>query len=242
MAVVNRATSTSWLTANCDCWKGKEAVLANFSDAQIAKMEKDAKTVAFVANAGCETDEDIENAYKSLKATKNKKAILNEMSEEELAEAVKEKRKAAKNAAKNAAAEEEEEEEEEFPAKNKKKAPPTANEWLEQAPPEIQEVVRGAMQVTTNERTKVIATLTANCSGDKKALAATLNEMPLAKLKQLLTLAPAQHTPPTDNLAAFFGGMGGAAPVNNTHDADDVLVPGTINYAEAALALNKKSA
>lgn len=50
--VDNKTTLVSWLTANCDCWKGQEKALENFDEPQLKKLKADAETTqTLLANA-----------------------------------------------------------------------------------------------------------------------------------------------------------------------------------------------
>lgn len=49
---VNKSQTISWLTANCDCWKGQDKALENFDEAQLKKLKADAETTqTLLANA-----------------------------------------------------------------------------------------------------------------------------------------------------------------------------------------------
>lgn len=116
----------------------------------------------------------------------------------------------------------------------------TAEEWLASAPPEIAEVVHNAMQFATNEKAKLIETLTANLSGEaKKSMIRKLATNTLDQLKDIATLLPekaAVSTPSTPGIrrqTIFSGAATPGSVTANTQKKSEPLIPPTINWSEA---------
>lgn len=109
---------------------------------------------------------------------------------------------------------------------DKKKPPikkaPTANEWLAEAPPEVQSVVRNAMASEAREKEHLIEQMTANVAEeDKETVVNQLKTEPLEKLRTLMVLAPKPKEEPTQNL--YFGSPASASVRNKDFDEDDIL-------------------
>lgn len=141
---------------------------------------------------------------------------------------------------------------EEMPKKKKKQVPVantegeeqmTEEEWLENAPPSIRAVIESAMQVNNEAKQELVAKLTANASGDKKALTQLFMGKSIAELKLLVSALPKptvnQQQQGANRLSlAFFGGQAAGSPTTNSvldggeFDKDDFLPIPTINFGE----------
>lgn len=116
----------------------------------------------------------------------------------------------------------------------------TDNEaWLAQAPPAIRETVRNALELTNQEKAKLIRRLVANVSDEtkRKTLIQNFAKKPLAELRDLASLLPpARQMIPTEPTANYQGAAGVVADmVANSRqqlDQEDILIPPTINFKE----------
>jgi len=113
----------------------------------------------------------------------------------------------------------------------------TLNEWMETAPPEVQEAVREAQVVVQNERTKLIESITANEANEYDEN--ELKAMPMPQLRKLAKIAgigsvenafeQAQRRP-------NYSGQGDAAPIKNEDGSEDneVLEVPVMNFERAS--------
>ena len=107
--------------------------------------------------------------------------------------------------------------------------PKTTEDWLKEAPTDIQAVVQNAMDLEEAEKKDLIKQLTVNISDEQKpALVETLNGESLKKLRTLKLLAPIVKEEPKTSY------IGQAVPTSNQspeNDAsDDILELPTINF------------
>lgn len=230
---MSRTDTIQYLTTNCDCWKGKAAVLANedaFTDADLTKLAAGVKTAtqnALVANAVADSFGD---EFTSLTANAMPQFIKDKI------------------AAKEGDEEEEDDEEEEtpvIPVKNKK---PTKNamtkdefEAVVNANPELSAVWNTAKRIEQTEKRRLITRLTANCADAAKKAAmvkrfsspsVTINE--LEDLVSLLPPAPvARKTNAAMAPMSYFGSQPLAPVANADEDAsDDLLDVPVLNFAK----------
>ena len=237
---MDRTAVINFLVTNCDCWKGKEKVLANketFTDEDLNKLKaglektKQMEIVANAAKAGFEhgdtgfvfneTSGKWEPKPKTLTASTTTSAVVNTTT----VQATK---------------------------------PITDAEWLASAPPGIQAAVRNAMEIEQRERTSIITSLTANSVSEelRKAAAAVYEGMTLPQLRQLAAAIPQsqthnkvqaaqvpsiyQSTPiyqsaPVMYLGAGHVGVSSTTQVQNRDDDDpDYLPLPVMNYEEIA--------
>lgn len=102
------------------------------------------------------------------------------------------------------------------------KKAPTASEWLAEAPPEVQSVVRNAMASEIREKDHLIEQMTANVADeDKEVVINQLKTEPLEKLRTLMVLAPKPKEEPAQNL--YFGSPASVSTRNSDIDQDDIL-------------------
>ena len=85
----------------------------------------------------------------------------------------------------------------------------TTDEWLANAPVEVQNAVRNAVEIEARESAEVIDQLTANLKDGeaKEKVVARLQAMPLVELRELAPLAP-KRAEPTANYAGAAGATG----------------------------------
>lgn len=115
--------------------------------------------------------------------------------------------------------------------------PLSATDWINQAPPEIQSVVRNAMAVEAQEKAQLVGRLTANATDEtaKQAAAAVYNAMDVTQLRALAAAQPAlpQANPGMPMFPSYFGAAPPAStPAANADASDDILPLPTINWAE----------
>jgi hypothetical protein len=193
----------------------------------------DSSLTAFATNALESHDEDEEDEEEE--ETVEEEATENMKGKKKLPEALKKHMKKKKGA--KAADDEEDEEEEEETTDNA--AAPTMDEWMQNAPPEIQSVVQNAMQVEAVEKTKLIKQLTANMSAeDKKHMTHRFNTTSVQDLRDLTKIQPkvTENSAPPTSRFNFQGAGNTSAPTGNTahsqkHDDRPLMSP-TINWAE----------
>lgn len=189
----DKKQAVTFLTTNCDCWKGREATLNKLSDEElqgiqnhVAREIAERQKTAAVVNT---FTKGVKLGAATLTVNAAGQPIVRNAEGEECApddvkclEMMKAKEKAPPP----------------VPAANQAK-PQTEAEWFATAPPAIQAAVRNAMAVERAEREQLADRLTANAAADQKdALKKFLLSKPLDELRQLAPLvAPAanQHNP-----------------------------------------------
>lgn len=220
-----RVDTVSWITLNCDCWKGANDTLSKMPLDQLERIK-----------AGIEKD-------------KNNTALLNSMKkgftdpggtfdhvwdEQSGKWVVKAKEPAPViNAA----------------------APPTLDAWLATAPPEVRTTISALINNEKSVREDYISKLVVNVTDEAaKAVRRKMYEsMTTEQLKTLVGDFAQPATPATVNVNGFqfpanFIGAAGFAPQgtqgsgqaqDNAPDENDVLVPPTLNFDESELVRGK---
>lgn len=207
------------LVANCDCWKDEDRETLNEMDDRALKglvanleAEEKLKETEAVANA----------AKEGFKDQDGKEYTFNEETKKWESKKVEPKGVTTNNET------------------GKTQDPPkqqTAEEWFENAPPEIQEVVRNAKQVQDEEKEKLIANLVGEDEEAAKKVRPIYEKMSLNELKAIAETQPNRET---DNpFSSGYRDYSGASTPHPTHnrnsgpvDKDDHLVPPTINWNE----------
>lgn len=255
---MTKAQIVTWLTTNCDCWKGADKVLNTMDEAQLKKLKANAdkqQTLEVTANA-------FVKIAKSLGAP-------DDMALNAMPAYVEEKTKEVASADENAGGstdpkpktEEEITAEDDVPppVKNNRSnvlpaKKPTANgapkkmtiqEWLGQMPPEAQPVWNTAVEL--NNSVKVAASnklkgLIANESDPRRKhrMQLALNSGDVAKMQEVIELVGPTHNSggsaeAREQVALYFPGLfGDYQPTANRAgtDSDDVLDLPTVNQEE----------
>jgi len=128
--------------------------------------------------------------------------------------------------------------------------PPTANQWLATAPPEIRSVVQNAMRVETKQKQDLVKRITANARNRFKPEA--LMRKGLDELTALADLAGPVHneyefeefteaSEPTANYLGAAAGLSANSQGKGESDSD-MLIPVTVNWAEESPSFKKKKA
>jgi aspartate carbamoyltransferase regulatory subunit len=224
--MASKQENVSFLTANCDCWKGDEKTLNALPDEKLVKLRGEVeKTLA--ANAVVESLAELQPTLTVNSMPDFIKKKMGVQPEED---------------------EEEEEEEVKKPTGNKAKpAPtkPTLKDWEASMPPEALAVWNSAKKVVHTKKAEIIAHLTANVSGDaKKNLIAVLGKKDMDELETLALLAPKPTQNADDDfsyLAPDFSGAAGGPPVANDEDFGDLPIVPVINWEEEAKAQRHKA-
>lgn len=131
------------------------------------------------------------------------------------------------------------------PSKDRRK-PMTVNQWLATAPPEVQVVVRNAMQRDAEDKDNFIQEIVANVNNpytDEMLQSMTTEQLrPLAQLaRQPVRNRANASANPRYPVANYYGA---STPVNNAakkseYSTDDLLIPPVINWKENAEALRE---
>ncbi len=249
----------TFLTANCDCWKqqGDHEVLNRFTDEKLVALKDHAdgaERASAVANTAIRgfADDAGRFAYRINPDNgrwERKEMTANEPTyeEDEPDDSHRQERapppRRRPPMAQEPPPEEEEyvDEEEEQYAENRKRAMAgnararTTDEWLRNAPPDVQNTYNTARQLEQREKDKVIAQLLVNVSeSEKRAHRDRLQTRSLDDLYNDLNLIPKTPSPEEVNRAA--GGVlnrsvGNARRPRNSND-DDMLVAPTLNFDE----------
>ncbi len=244
-----RKDVVSFLTTNCECWKGETETLNEFTDDKLVALKKDREEAMeneAVANAARETLTELGADEDSLTATAMPQFIKDKM-----------KAKAKEDAA-DGGADDDEEDDSGKKVKNKKATtnkdttvnkPKNVDEWLSQsdAPDEVKEIVGNARQLVEDQKKALVARLVANVKDAKLKERLVTNHM-AKKLNQLRDEVAALPAPARrqidDDLnhlrAPDYSGAGGGYTGNAGADDNDDLVteedltPPTLNYSELA--------
>lgn len=122
----------------------------------------------------------------------------------------------------------------------------TVNQWLATAPPEVQVVVRNAMQRDAEDKDNFIQEIVANVNNpytDEMLQSMTTEQLrPLAQLaRQPVRNRANASANPRYPVANYYGA---STPVNNAakkseYSTDDLLIPPVINWKENAEALRE---
>lgn len=189
------------LIANCSCWEeGDRALLTNMSDAQLKKTHEHSIKVR--------QNEAVANAARQGFEHGDVGFVFNEKTGKF---DPKPKEKAP-----------------ETPVANETSKPKTLVDWLKEAPPEVQSVVRNSINWENSQKQACIEKITAN---DKNTLTPEqLAAMPLETLQGIASLA--EETPVASPFPTF---LGAAAPTTNkgkkNEPAEEALLPPVINWA-----------
>jgi hypothetical protein len=211
MATPTRDQAIQTLTTNCDCWKGKQEVLANkdsFSDEDIQRLLKafNARKLAV-------------NTLREIGAATGAPATLtvNEMP-------AFIKAKMGKKEDEEVDPEEEEEEEEPMMNKSTKNAAKKSAPITERLSPDELEVWNNAVQITANEKKKIVKQLVANLEGDyRKEKYTKLMKKSMDDLREMLELRGTYNSGDRDEETFVSNGIGGFF----TPDFDDTHSPST---------------
>lgn len=201
------------LIANCDCWSEEDRETLNkMDDKKIQSLDdkaKKAKETEEVANAAKQGFEDQQgNAHVFNEETKKW-----ELKEKKKTEGDGDTNNKEGNGVNNQQ------------AKSKQLS---AEEWFEQAPPEVQSAVRNAMDVENRERQKLVNQLTSHIENEeqKTNLTNRLKDKPLDELRDLVALAP---TGKSDNPFSgdyhqpnYTGAAGGSSQIDNVQAPEPI--------------------
>ena len=227
-----RRGHVTYLTANCECWKGgkdDETVLNSLTDEKLAKLveatkkSKEAEAVASAARAGFGTlaaNADATQLADAVKVATGKAAT----DAKAAADKIEADRKAMEAQVQNA---------------TKQK---TLEEWMAEAPPQIQQLVKNAERVNNREKQAVIQRIVANVQDDSKrqAKAKSLMSKSMEELLEIADLIPAVNTDSrgpdepgeydNSHLALTPFAPDVALSANKNHDGEkEALLPFTIN-------------
>lgn len=197
------------IIANCDCWSEEDReTLNSFDDKKLEAMKRhldEHKQLVSVANSlkkGIEGDNVLVKYDGEKLVVENKKHDGNRVDEKEL----------VANEAN----------------KNDKPKPKTAEQWLAEAPPEIQSAVQNAMAIERREKEQIVDQLTANVE-DKDALREMLLKKPLDELRALQALAPKREPQRTVN---YFGAATPPSPQQSNAAKEEALPLPVMNYSD----------
>lgn len=195
---VDKKALVSWLTANCDCWKGSEPVLNGMSEEALKKLHADAKRLhtvnVLIANAKGKRPRVVVNADGEGEVAGVSIADLADLFQittdpkTDPVGFTKELKTALEGAlaklsmdgdaedAMDGGADEAVENPDgtpvamsaHTPTGNRRKKAPTVNEWLAGAPREVQSAVRAAMEIERGERTRLARQLVANVDDEAR--------------------------------------------------------------------------
>lgn len=227
---MNRDATINFLVTNCDCWKGKQAVLANkeaFTDADLEKLKtnvEQSKANALTVNSirkECGAADVALNEMpafiKEKIAAKGKKPVVEEEDEEE---------------------EEEVEEVEEKPTKNSKQQ--SFAELVKNGTPDEQGAYARMMRIDREARARAVARLIANAKEEHKS---TLDKLyrkhTTEELEAMAAALPVSNQRQPREEVLDYAGVGGFDLsvnqndlANNEAGSDDGLALPTFNYAE----------
>ncbi len=196
MATPTREQAINQLVTNCDCWKGKQEVLANkdsFSDEDVQRLLKAFNARKLAVNTlreigvatGAPSTLTVNEMPAFIKAKMGKGDEEEEPTEEE-----EEEEPMMNKTTKNAA---------------KKNAPIT-----ERLSPDELEVWNNAVKITANEKKKIVSTLVANLSGDyRKEKYKKLMTKSMDDLREMLELQPTSNRRDDDYEEPTANGIGG---------------------------------
>lgn len=199
------------LIANACCWEEKDReFLSGLEDDKLKKLveqgekEKRYELIANAVTKGFKFDESI-----------NPSNVIRVVFNAETNEWDVEQRKDAKP-----------EDEPETTTNNEEETvkPKTTQEWMQDAPPEIQSAVRNAMNLEAQHKARIIERLTANLDNEAKSVVVQqLNTNTLEELQVLESLAPKQP----EGIQEHPRYVGASTPTGNRQtpeiDKDDIL-------------------
>jgi len=207
------------ITNGCGCWKEEDRTILNsFADTKLESLitaNTKAEQFELVANAAITGFEDQQgNSHKFNSDLNRWESILVNVDEDD--------------------DDQEKEGEKTTPKKKEEGAtmnsqglglgdtPITTEQWLSQAPPEVQSIVQNALSMEKAQKTQLIDQLTANIQGDKSDLVTMLGQKSLSELK---TLSKISSRPVVAN---WDGASVPSGMTNNTSeftDADILPLP-----------------
>lgn len=209
----------TFITTNCDCWKGEQEALSKMSDAQLSKIK--------VAVENSKKQSDLLTAVKKGFTDPGG----NEYTWNEEKAGWEPKPKPSPVLVGN-----------QQPALA---APPTLDAWLASAPPEVRATITNLLGNEAKTREEYITRLTANVQSDevKAARRKSYESMSTDQLKALADdFAPASSAGnpwpfawPPANYSGAAGAPQGVTGNKNGVEEDDVLVAPTLNYDEKEL-------
>ncbi len=199
------------------------------------KMDKKKVVNSLIANETTLWEDDDREDLMAMELAVLERMVPVENKEEEAEEAKKKKEtetavaNVAKKGAEKAAAKE---------LANKETKPQTADEYIANAPKEIQSMLRNGMDSYTSEKAKVIAFIIDNerCIFTKEQLEAK----DLLELKTLATLA-ANTEERKETLESLNNYSGQAEVVNSEEEDEESMIQPTVNWAEEAKLKRKKA-
>jgi hypothetical protein len=105
------------------------------------------------------------------------------------------------------------------------KKPVTADEWMAAAPPEIQSVVRNAMETEKQQKMALVKTITANKLNVFKE-----EQLMVKPLDELQAIAALAHAEP--KVTSYFGASVPAQVANTKQEVEEPLMLPVVNWAE----------
>lgn len=218
MTKEQRAAVIDSLVTNCDCWtKDDVSILNGFADEKLTKLKEASDRLQGVAP----TTNTVVVPPVTPPAT-DRAAVINSLTEEELAKIYEKKAKPTTNENGGKAT-----------TIEIKATPVTEAEWLANAPESIQNRLKFVEQQETREKTELVKKLVENVKGDAQTVANFLYAKPLDELKTLAALIPERPQMQRPNY------VGAATPpmVNastwHSDDPDDEPLPlPSINWNE----------
>jgi hypothetical protein len=224
---MNRTALISFLTTNCDCWRGQEETLNKMTDDQLNKLKVghdrlvQAETVANAARQGFEHGD---NGYTYNTATGAWEAKPKPKPPAPpvipVAQPVPQ------------------------PApQNVPVAQPVANtlteaEWLQTAPPGIRRAVQNSMSIEAREKSQLVERLTANVTDPevKKKHVERLMLKDVPELTDLVSLLPEPvqnyYTPVQPGQTSYAGAQGAVVNAFSKEEKEEVLPLPIMNYED----------
>jgi len=233
-----RSGIITYLTTNCDCWKGKDdpTILNGLSDDKLVTLKNNsdvARQNSMVANSLKEGFEDDKNVYKLNPQTNKFEATpktnpadaglvdnvdFSQLQAGDVVERVlnSQGQPKFKIVKKNPT--------QQTQTQNATSKPQTEQEWFASAPPRVQQVFTNALEAEAREKTALVERLTANISdlAAKAAAVAVYNKMSAADLRPLAASVVTNQQDQLNNggmnphLVSFFGSGGIPVPTGNS--------------------------
>lgn len=250
---MNKGQLVTWLTTNCDCWKGADKVLNTMDEEQLKKLHANA-TVAQQNQLA------VNSFTEAFKDVAGKDLTVNDMTPAQMkAMASQAKKPAPAGPGDNPEPDEDDQVTQEpgnaapayppqqkQPTGNSKKGSPTMKfeDLLAAAPPEYRAAFDTAQQITNQLKTQLIGQLTANAGNDevRKVAATAYSKLGIPELQAMVAAMPRQPVANQQVAAAtpaptlfFPGGFANPSdsrqPVTN-EDRDDILDLPVINQTD----------
>jgi hypothetical protein len=217
---MNPEQLVQYLTLNCDCWKGKEEILANFSKEELETLAKNLALVKIVNAAGIPDEKMNPNGLIDILTNGLKEAevpVINSDNDDE----------------------EDDNDDEETPV--------TTDAWLKTVPAEVAEAFTEAKKITQNKKSELVQKLVSNMAEDKReAKTKTLMTKSIAELEELTELIPQpvangnSGKKSNGRFADFIGSAGTSTPTMNSNSkktfADETP---SIDWVQNATSLSK---